>query len=140
MFDANVSGPLFITQAVLKVIRRGGRIIIISSGAGKAPVPSPFILYGMAKAAVMHMANCLALEYAERLGITINTVMPGPTATDALDAIDEDTLNRLKNTATAEKRLGTVEEVAHVVTFIAEDRSRWVNGDTISASGGVTSY
>ena len=87
MFDANVSGPLFITQAVLKVIRRGGRIIIISSGAGKAPTPSQFILYGMAKAAVMQMANCLALEYAEPLGITVNTVMPGPTATGARPSV-----------------------------------------------------
>ena len=59
---------------------------------------------------------------------------------DALEGLDEETLNRLKNTATAEKRLGTVEEVSHLVAFLAEDRSRWVNGDTISASGGVTSY
>lgn len=51
--------------------------------------------------------------------------------------LPKDAVEKLKSQATVEKRLGTVDDIAQVVAFIAEDRSRWINGDTVNATGGA---
>ncbi|KAF2801555.1 NAD(P)-binding protein [Mytilinidion resinicola] len=150
MFDANLAGPIFITQAVLKVIKPQGRIIMISSQASIVPSPSPFMLYAAAKAALDHLARSLALEFAEEKKITVNSVMPGPTATasmqwadgrlDAMKQLDAAMLKQLSSKPTAEKRLGTPEEIAHVVAFLAEDKTRWINGQAIDVTGGCMAW
>ncbi|KAF2496555.1 short chain dehydrogenase [Lophium mytilinum] len=140
MFDANLAGPIFITQAVLKVIKPQGRIIMISSQAAIVPSPSPFTLYAAAKAALDHFTRSIALEFADAKRITINSVMPGPTATDAVKQLDPAVLKQFTSRPTAEKRLGTPEEIAHVVAFLAEDKARWINGQSIDVTGGCMAW
>ncbi|KAF2489239.1 NAD(P)-binding protein [Lophium mytilinum] len=135
-FSANLGGPFFVTQAVLKVINPGGRIIMISSGAVKMPMPAT-MLYGMAKAALEYMTKTLAVQYAAEKKITINAVQPGFTATETVLQYPADKLAMMVSKPTAEKRLGTVAEIAHVVGFLAEEKSSWVNGQVIDVTGGI---
>ncbi|KAF2805790.1 NAD(P)-binding protein [Mytilinidion resinicola] len=133
---SNLSGPLFVTQAVLKVINAGGRIIMISSGAAKMPIPAT-MLYGMAKAGLEYMTKTLAVQYAAEKKITVNAVQPGFTATETVLQYPADRMAMMVSRPTAEKRLGTVAEIAHVVGFLAEKKSSWVNGQVIDVTGGI---
>lgn len=154
VFNTNVGGVVFLIKAALPKMRRGGRIINISSRLARFTRGDPLILYSSSKAALEHLTRQLAFRYAAPLGITVNTVMPGPTDTGdwvkmpesiehllirSPDAMEKYTteVELLRNAATAEKRLGTVDDIAQVVTFVAEEGSRWINGDTINASGGA---
>ena len=90
IFEANVRGPIKIVQAVLPVIRKGGRIINISSRGARVPLPGMFALYASSKAALEIITKGLATEYAADKNITINNVSPGPVLTGI-----HDLLNRL---------------------------------------------
>jgi NAD(P)-dependent dehydrogenase (short-subunit alcohol dehydrogenase family) len=81
LFETNVRGPFKIVQAVLPVIRRGGRIIQISSRAARVPIPGILAAYAASKAAMDAITRAVATEYAAEKGITANNVMVGPTDT-----------------------------------------------------------
>ncbi|KAF2098289.1 NAD(P)-binding protein [Rhizodiscina lignyota] len=138
VFNTNIGGPLFLIQAALPRIRRGGRIINIGSRQSRHATGSPMFLYAASKAGQEHLTRNLAFQYAAPLGITVNTVMPGPTDTDELRATGM--AEALKNAATAEKRLGTVDDIAQIVAFVAEDGARWINGHTLNATGGAIMF
>lgn len=87
-FDTNVLGPLLLIQGVMPVIRRGGRIINISSRQARTTSPGAGVyLYAASKAALEHMTRNLAAEWAEKKGITVNNVMPGPTDTGEYESL-----------------------------------------------------
>ncbi|KAK5048051.1 hypothetical protein LTR84_006241 [Exophiala bonariae] len=138
-FGANVYAPLFMIQAVVPVMPRGGRVINIGSIASKLGV-APIPLYVASKAALDALTFAMAMELGREYGITINTIAPGPVPTDGMpkgpiaDAIH----NALVPMTRAEAREGTVEEIADAVLLIASERSRWITGQYISVSGGVT--
>lgn len=71
--------------------------------------------------------------------ITINTVMPGPVLTDALPLTPEFEMLKgtLLNMTRAERRFGTVEDIADSVLLLANEKSRWITGESISVSGGI---
>jgi len=79
----NFAGPLFMVQAVLPFIRRGGRIINLSSRLARAPSSGGVYVYAASKAALENFTRNLATEWAAQKGITINNVMPGATDTGA---------------------------------------------------------
>ena len=81
VFNTNVGGTLFLIQAALGKMRRGGRIINIGSRLSRLPAGSPFFVYAASKAALENLTRNLAFQFAAPLGITVNTVMPGPTDT-----------------------------------------------------------
>jgi 3-oxoacyl-[acyl-carrier protein] reductase len=81
MFEINVRGPIFLVQAVLPVIRRGGRIINISSLAARDRMPCQFTLYSATKAAIEGMTRSWAFSYAGEKDITVNAIVPGPVET-----------------------------------------------------------
>ncbi|KAM0451967.1 hypothetical protein ACHAPV_009783 [Trichoderma viride] len=137
LFEANVRGPVKLIQAVLPVIRKGGRIVNITSRGARVPLSGMFTLYASTKGALDVITKGLATEYANDKNITVNNVMPGPVATDALEGVPQPFLDHLASLAMAEKRLGRPDDVAQICAFLAEEGSRWVNGDTISASGGM---
>ncbi|KAH8799808.1 hypothetical protein F5884DRAFT_117496 [Xylogone sp. PMI_703] len=140
IFHTNVLGPLMLIRAVLPHIRKGGRIINISSRLARVPSEGGVLLYAASKAAMENATRNLAMEWPSIKGITINNVMPGPTDTDALAGAPAAFTERAKQIATAEKRLGTPDDIASVVAFMAEDGSRWINGDTINVTGGATMW
>lgn len=135
-FSVDVKGPFFMTQQAIPRLRDGGRIINISSAVTQHPSPQ-YAAYAMAKAAIDTLTVVLAAELGKR-GITANTVAPGLTATDMTAAIlrDPQSVQALTN-KTALGRVGTVEEIAAVVAFLASPDGGWVTGQYIAASGGL---
>lgn len=85
-FNASVLSLILAVQALLPVIRKGGRIINIGSLAERKPGPLAMTLYGSSKAATQKLIKDLALEYGAKLGITINNVSPGPIVTGSLSS------------------------------------------------------
>lgn len=122
-----------------------GRFITITSYAAKQPVDG-LLLSNSVRAAVTGLAKTLASEYA-RYGITVNNVCPGYTATDRLSELSEVVAARNKISVDEvvegwkkqipAGRLGTPEEFAAVVTFLASERASYVNGTSIAIDGGI---
>jgi 3-oxoacyl-[acyl-carrier protein] reductase len=134
--SVNARGPMFAIQAAVPRMRDGGRIINISScGTHVAQVTGLLAMYQMSKGALEQLARCYVKELGAR-GITINNVLPGFVETElASDTPAEYKEALVKRTALG--RLGTPEDIAEVVCFLASDAGRWVTGETISVSGGL---
>lgn len=131
----NIAGVLFASKhAAIALGDTGGCIINISSIQGISPIPGG-VVYCATKAAVNAITVSLAAELGPRK-IRVNAVAPGVTMTEKMraNAPEEDKLEVLKNTPLG--RLGTPEEIAEVVGFLASDAARWITGQVITASGG----
>ena len=138
VFDVNVRAALFMTQAVQPHLRKPGRIINISSVGGRSGFPN-LTLYGASKGAIEQMTRNLAAELGQD-SHTVNAVAPGPVESDMLNAMPKDLVESQRKTTPMEHRIGTPEDVALIVAWLAEEQSRWVTGQTISASGGFAMY
>jgi len=134
VFDLNVRGVLLMTQAVLPYLQPQGRIINMSSVGSRSAFPE-LGLYCSSKAALEGLTRCWAAELGDN-GTTVNAVSPGPVESEMLKNIPKEIVAKQKAETPIEKRLGTVEEVACVVAWLAGNDSAWVTGQTISASGG----
>jgi 3-oxoacyl-[acyl-carrier protein] reductase len=134
VYDLNVRGALLMTQAVLPYLQPQGRIINISSVGSRSTFPN-LGLYCSSKAALEGLTRCWAAELGEN-GTTVNAVSPGPVESEMLKNIPQEIVAKQKAETPVEKRLGSVEEVASVVAWLAGRDSGWVTGQTISASGG----
>src|SRR5581483_8770089 len=135
-FDVNVRGVLFASQEAAKRFgEEGGRIINITSGAAQAAPPGASV-YSATKAAVEAMTKSHAAELGPR-NITVNAVAPGPTETDMLREVIPPEQQRVMIEMTALRRLGTPEDIADVVAFLASEEARWVTGQVIGVSGGL---
>lgn len=136
VFDVNVKGIIATTIAALKLMPNGGRIINISSGAAEMTLPGMSV-YSASKAAV----NALTRIWAQDLGsrnITVNGVAPGTTVTDMFnEALPGEETKEAMISKTALGRLGTPEDIAAVVAFLASKDGGWVTGQTIRADGGI---
>ena len=132
----NARGPFFAIQAAVPRMSNGGRIINISScGTHITQVSGLLAVYQMSKGALEQLARCYVKELGAR-GITINSVLPGfvetELASDTPAAYKEALVQR-----TALRRLGTPEDIADVVCFLASDGARWITCESISVSGGL---
>ena len=125
-----------VTKPVLKLMldNNFGRIISISSVNG---MKGQFgqTSYAAAKSGLYGFTKSLALETA-RKNITVNTVSPGYTATDMMNGIAPDVLEKIVKQIPV-GRLGRAEEVAHVVAFLAEEASAYITGTNIPITGGL---
>jgi 3-oxoacyl-[acyl-carrier protein] reductase len=136
LFAVNVRAPYFIIERALPLFRDGGRIVTISSVATRMANPSQ-TSFAMTKGAVETMSTTLANELGPR-GITVNAVAPGATRTATNGAsFEAPGLAAFIAGATALDRLGTPDDVADVVAFLASDAARWITGQVIDASGGL---
>jgi 3-oxoacyl-[acyl-carrier protein] reductase len=138
VYDLNVRGALLMSQAVLPYLPPGGRIINISSVGSRSGFKEVG-LYCSSKAALEGLTRCWAAELGNN-GTTVNAVNPGPVQSEMLDNIPKDIVNAQKAATPIENRVGTVEEVAMIVAWLAGEESRWVTGQSISASGGWAMY
>ncbi|MFB7668125.1 SDR family oxidoreductase [Kitasatospora sp. NPDC056138] len=131
----NAKAPLFLVQQGLPRLRDGGRIVNVSSAATRIAFPEG-VAYAMTKGALETLTLALAKELGGR-GITVNVVAPGFVATDmnARRRTTPEAVAALEDYS-AFKRVGQVEDVADIVTFLASDDSRWITGQRIDASGG----
>jgi len=131
----NVRGTFVVSQQAVRTLRDGGALINLSSSVVGLAIPS-YSVYAAGKGGVEAMTLILARELRGR-DVTVNTVAPGPTATDLyLDGKDRETVDRAAQ-APPLQRLGTPEDVANVVAFLAGPDGHWVNGQVLRSNGGV---
>lgn len=136
MLDTNLSGAFYCARAVLPFMihRKRGKIINIASIWGETG-GSCEVHYSAAKAGLIGMTKALAKEVGPS-GITVNCVSPGVILTDMTSHFDEDTMNELKE-ETPLGRIGTPEDVAGTVAFLASDNADFITGQDIAINGGM---
>lgn len=131
----NIRGTFVVAQQAARRLRAGGAFVGFSTSVVGTQFPS-YGAYAASKGAVEAMTLILARELRGR-DITVNTVAPGPTATDLfLEGKTEEDVERLAKVPPLE-RLGTPEDIAGVVAFLAGPQGRWVNGQILRANGGM---
>jgi 2-hydroxycyclohexanecarboxyl-CoA dehydrogenase len=133
----NFVGPMRLTKALLPaMLERGhGSIVNIASDAGRVGSLGETV-YSGAKGGLISFTKSLARETA-RHGINVNCVCPGPTDTPLLAAVPEKHLDAFKK-AIPMRRFARPEEIANAVAFFAGDASRYITGQVLSVSGGLT--
>ena len=134
MFDINVRGVLVATQAALKHMPDGGRIISIGSCVGERMMTPGLTAYSATKGAVKMFTQGLSREVGRR-GITVNNVQPGPIDTDMNPASGEWAAPQVANTAL--NRYGQVDEVAALVAFVASPEAAYITGANLTVDGGT---
>lgn len=136
VLSTNLTGAFLLAQAVLPgmVRRRWGRIINIASVVGQSGNPGQ-ANYVAAKAGLIGLTKSLALEVASR-NITVNAVAPGFIATAMTAQLGEKVQEQLLARIPL-GRIGTDEEVAAVVRFLAGDGASYITGETIAVNGGL---
>ncbi len=136
MIETNLSGAFYCSRAVLKYMinRKSGKIINISSIWGEIG-GSCEVHYSASKSGLIGMTKALSKEVGLS-GITVNSVSPGVILTDMTSHFDEDTMNSLKE-ETPLYRIGTPEDVAGAVSFLASKDADFITGQNISVNGGM---
>ncbi|KAL6246555.1 hypothetical protein RBB50_006793 [Rhinocladiella similis] len=153
--NLNARGTFFLTKAALPHLTQyqpsspaadsgilgGSRIICIGSGAGRLPQPG-LIAYAATKGALESMIKTWARELPPVYGCTVNGVAPGPVNTETFRKSFADELDEVKaafSVATpCEGSLADEDDIAWTVAFLAEPRSKWINGEYINVNGGHT--
>lgn len=135
--NLNFVGPMRLTKALLPTMieHAGGKIINIASDAGRVGSMGETV-YSGTKGGLIAFTKSLAREVA-RYQINVNCVCPGPTDTPLMAAVPEKLTDALKK-AIPFRRLGQPEEVADAVMFFADDTAKYVTGQVLSVSGGLT--
>jgi 3-oxoacyl-[acyl-carrier protein] reductase len=133
VLDINVRGVFAATQAALKHMTEGGRIIMIGSAVGERAVAPGLVPYAATKGAVKMFTQALSREVGKR-GITVNNIQPGPIDTD-LNPASGDWVPQ--KAATALDRYGHVEEIAAMAAFVAGPESSYVTGANLTVDGGM---
>jgi 3-oxoacyl-[acyl-carrier protein] reductase len=134
VLDINVRGVFVATQAALKHMKNGARIIMIGSAVGERVAAPGLVPYAGTKGAVKMFTQALAREIGGR-GITVNNVQPGPIDTELNPAAGEWAVPQ--KAATALDRYGRVDEVAALVAFVAGPESSYITGANLTVDGGM---
>ena len=139
--DANLTSTFVCTRAVAPGMKEAGygRIVNISSGAGRSVSLTGIQAYASAKAGQIGFTRQTAHELG-RFGITVNTIAPGfvlsnPTTIKQWESYGEEGQRALVE-AIATRRLGVPEDIANGVVFLVAEESSWITGQTISIDGG----
>jgi 3-oxoacyl-[acyl-carrier protein] reductase len=134
VIDINVRGTMATTQAALKHMKSGGRIISIGSAVGDSVQTPGLVAYSATKGAVKIFTQGLSREVGGR-GITVNNIQPGPIDTDLNPASGDWAVPQ--KAATALDRYGHVDEVAALVAFVAGPESSYITGANLTVDGGM---
>ena len=134
VIDINVRGTFFATQAALKHMQEGGRIIMIGSCVGERMMTPGLAAYAATKGAIKMFTQGLSREVGSR-GITVNNVQPGPIDTELNPASGDWAVPQIANTAL--NRYGHVDEVAALVAFVAGPEASYITGANLTVDGGT---
>ncbi len=137
MFDLNVRGLLFTTQAAADAFAdRGGSIINIGSMASLSPPPGGSV-YSATKGAVDVLTRGLAAELGQKK-IRVNAVLPGPVETEGTQSMAEwSQFKAMLLPMTPLGRVGQPHDIAPVVSFLASEDAGWITGQILQAAGGL---
>ena len=135
MMDVNLSGAFHLCQLALPgmIHRKAGRILTVSSMWGQTG-GSCEVHYSAAKAGLIGLTKALAKEEGPS-GVTVNCVAPGVIRTDMLDELPEELLPQLAE-QTPLGRLGTPEDIAAAVAFLADPAAGFITGQVLTCDGG----
>ncbi|KAJ7622001.1 hypothetical protein DFH06DRAFT_1105351 [Mycena polygramma] len=136
-FATNVKGPLFLAKAAAPLLPApGGRILFFSSSlTGASAITPNTLVYTATKGAVEQISRILAKDLGAK-GITVNTVSPGPVDTPLFrEGKPQGVIDMIAKLAPS-GRLGEVDDIAPVVSFLASPAAQWVNGQNIRVNGG----
>lgn len=136
-FAVNVRGPLFVAQAFLPHLADGASIVNVSSSLSRHVSPATSV-YAASKKALEALTRSLALELGPR-GIRVNSIAPGPTATDFNGGAmrDSDDMRAALSGQTALGRVGDPDDIADAIVATVSHDFRWTTGERIEVSGGV---
>jgi len=136
VLSTNLTAAFTCIQAVLRPMlkQRSGRIVSVSSVVGQAGNPGQ-VNYAASKAGLIGLTKALALEVASR-GITVNAVAPGLIATDMTKKLSEGAQDDWASRVPL-RRLGTPDDVAAAVAFLASDEASYITGHVLAVNGGM---
>jgi glucose 1-dehydrogenase len=141
IIDVDLTGPFLCSREAVKHMKKqnGGCIVNVSSVHQEIPKPF-YVAYAAAKAGIKMMTRTMALELA-RYNIRVNAVAPGAIETDMNRELkmDEFELGKVLKRIPLE-RIGTTQEVANIVEFLASDKASYVTGSIYFVDGGMTLY
>jgi 3-oxoacyl-[acyl-carrier protein] reductase len=134
VINLNLRGVFITTQAALKHMNDGGRIISIGSCVGERMMTPGLVAYSATKGAIRMFTQGLSREVGDR-GITVNNIQPGPIDTDLNPASGEWAVPQKANTAL--NRYGSVEDIAAMVAFVASPDASYITGANLTVDGGT---
>lgn len=137
LMNLHLKGTFFLTQALLPLIKDGGRILNVSTGLTRFALPG-YAAYAAMKGAVEVLSKYLAKELGARK-ISVNVLAPGAIETDFGGGVvrDNQQVNDYIASQTALGRVGQPDDIGDLISVLLADESRWVNGQRIEASGGM---
>jgi NAD(P)-dependent dehydrogenase (short-subunit alcohol dehydrogenase family) len=138
LYNVHFKGVFLLTQKLLPLMNDGGRIVNISSGLTRISIPGSGT-YASMKGAVEVLTRYLAKELGAR-GIAVNTVAPGAIATDFSGGMirDNPEINKRVADMTALGRVGEPDDIGPMIASLLSEDNRWVNGQRIEVSGGMS--
>ncbi len=137
LMNINLKSIFFLSRAAAEAMKpnQWGRIVNISSTAGRVGGLYNATVYGATKAGILSMTKSFARHYAP-YNILVNAVAPGAVETRMMTDMPVDTLRGVVDTAPL-KRLGDPNEIAHVVAFLTSENASWMTGATVDVNGGT---
>lgn len=138
VFNRNFIGTMLMCRAVVPGMAERNKGVVINFGSinGHHGV-SPEVVYGCAKAAILHYTRCLALEMRPK-GVRVNAISPGPTVTARFLAT-RPTDPGMMDTISLD-RYAKPQEIANAVAFLASEEASFVNGQVLRVDGGMSLY
>lgn len=137
LVNIQFKGVFFLTQALLPLMKDGGRILNVSTGLTRFALPG-YAAYAAMKGAIEVLTKYLAKELGAR-GIAVNVIAPGAIETDFGGGVVRDNaqLNAFIASQTALGRVGLPDDIGDVIASLLSDDNRWLNAQRIEASGGM---
>ena len=134
--DINVKGILWAIREVTPIMKaqQYGRIVNIASITGKSGDNSTVFVYGASKGAVISMTRSVARQLGP-FGVTCNAIAPHAVMTEMMRYWSDEKKKKMAD-AIPVRRLGTVEDMAHLICFLASDDASFINGETVNINGG----
>ena len=138
VLGTNLKGTIYAVQAAMPALQesRHGRVIVTSSITGPITGYTGWSHYGASKAGQLGFVRSAALELA-RAQVTVNAVMPGNIMTEGLGDLGDDYLQTMEASIPL-RRLGSIEDIANAVLFLASDEAAYITGQTLVIDGGQT--